>query len=159
MHSVRNTLPAQLNKEQSAQIRSQDVIYSSTLFNGVTYREACVIKQRQASQYREESSMRKNKYSSNIRKMNKYSKKNQEVWAIAGRIKVTEQGALRVGLRQAHPRARDVCKGCLPLLANSHIGIGVGCSSPAAVLGQILAVGWMFSAKCARRKCDSWGEP
>ncbi len=72
----------------------------------------------------------------------------REGWAIAGRIKVTEQGVLRVRLRQAHPRARDVCKGCLPLLANSHIGIGVGCSSPAAVLGQILAAGWMFSATC-----------
>ena len=50
----------------------------------------------------------------------------REVWAIPGRIKVTEQGVLRVRLRQAHPRARDVCKGFLPLLANSHIGVGVG---------------------------------
>jgi hydroxypyruvate isomerase len=49
MHSLRNTPHVQLNEEQSAQIRSQDVIYSSTLFNGVTYREACVIKQRQAN--------------------------------------------------------------------------------------------------------------
>jgi hypothetical protein len=50
----------------------------------------------------------------------------REVWAIPGRIKVTEQGVLRVRLRQAHPWARDVCKGFLPLLANSHIGVVVG---------------------------------
>jgi hypothetical protein len=45
----------------------------------------------------------------------------REVWAIPGRIKVTEQGVVRVRLRRAHPRARDVCKGFLPLLAHSHL--------------------------------------
>ena len=45
----------------------------------------------------------------------------REVWAIPGRIKVTEQGVLRVRLRSAHPRARDVCKAFLPLLAHSHL--------------------------------------
>jgi len=49
----------------------------------------------------------------------------REVWAIAGRIKLTEQGVLRVRLRHARPRARDVCKGFLSLLANSQIVVGV----------------------------------
>jgi hypothetical protein len=50
----------------------------------------------------------------------------REVWVIPGRIKLTQQGVARVRLRQTHPRARDVCKGFLPLLANCHIGVGVG---------------------------------
>jgi len=44
----------------------------------------------------------------------------QEVWAIPGRIKLTEKGVQRVRLRREHPRARDVCSGFRPLLANSH---------------------------------------
>jgi hypothetical protein len=41
----------------------------------------------------------------------------QHVWAVPGRVKLTEQeGVVRVRLRQAHPRARDVCQGFLPLL-------------------------------------------
>ncbi len=50
----------------------------------------------------------------------------REVWAIPGRIKLAEQAVVRVRLRQAHPRARDVCKGFLPLLANRSVGVGVG---------------------------------
>jgi hypothetical protein len=50
----------------------------------------------------------------------------REVWAIPGHIKLTEQGVLRIRLRRAHPRARDVCKGFLALLTDSHIGVGVG---------------------------------
>ena len=50
----------------------------------------------------------------------------REVWAVPGRIKVTEQGVVRVRLRQAHPRARDVCRAFLPLLDNSHIDVVVG---------------------------------
>ncbi len=41
----------------------------------------------------------------------------QHVWAIAGRVKLTDQQAVvRVRLRQVHPRARDVGQGFLPLL-------------------------------------------
>jgi len=41
----------------------------------------------------------------------------QQVWAIPGRVKLTEQeGVVRVRLRRDHPRARDVCQGFLPLL-------------------------------------------
>lgn len=40
----------------------------------------------------------------------------QQVWAIPGRVKLTEQeGVVRVRLRREHPRARDVCQGFLPL--------------------------------------------
>jgi hypothetical protein len=41
----------------------------------------------------------------------------QQVWAIPGRVKLTEQeGVVRIRLRREHPRARDVCQGFLPLL-------------------------------------------
>ena len=46
-----------------------------------------------------------------------------QVWAIPGRIKLTDKGVQRVRLRCAHPRARDVCCGFRPLLANSHIEV------------------------------------
>ena len=39
-----------------------------------------------------------------------------QVWAIPGRIKLTEQGLQRVRLRREHPRAREVCRGFRPLL-------------------------------------------
>lgn len=40
----------------------------------------------------------------------------QQVWAIPGRVKLTEQeGVVRVRLRREHPRARDGCQGFLPL--------------------------------------------
>ena len=42
----------------------------------------------------------------------------QQIWAIPGRIKLTDKGVQRVRLRRAHPRARDVCCGFQPLLAN-----------------------------------------
>ena len=47
----------------------------------------------------------------------------QQVWAIPGRIKLTDKGVQRVRLRRAHPRARDVCSGFTPLLAKSHIEV------------------------------------
>jgi len=47
----------------------------------------------------------------------------QQVWAIPGRIKLTDKGVQRVRLRRAHPRARDVCCGFRPLLANSPIEV------------------------------------
>jgi hypothetical protein len=47
----------------------------------------------------------------------------QQVWAIPGRVKLTDKGVVRVRLRREHPRARDVCRGFLPLLANSHIEV------------------------------------
>ncbi len=47
----------------------------------------------------------------------------QQVWAIPGRIKLTDKGLQRVRLRGAHPRARDVCCGFRPLLANSHLEV------------------------------------
>jgi hypothetical protein len=47
----------------------------------------------------------------------------QQVWAIPGRIKLTDKGVQRVRLRRAHPRARDVRCGFGPLLANSHIEV------------------------------------
>ncbi len=50
----------------------------------------------------------------------------QQVWAIPGRIKLTDKGVQRVRLRCAHPRARDVCCGFRPLLANSHIEVVLG---------------------------------
>jgi hypothetical protein len=50
----------------------------------------------------------------------------QEVWAIPGRIKLTDKGVQRVRLRRLHPRARDVCCGFRPLLAHSHIEVVLG---------------------------------
>jgi hypothetical protein len=50
----------------------------------------------------------------------------QSVWAIPGRIKLTDKGVQRVRLRHAHPRARDVCCGFRPLLANSHLEVILG---------------------------------
>jgi hypothetical protein len=47
----------------------------------------------------------------------------QQVWAIPGRIKLTDKGVQRVRLRRAHPRARDVCWGFRPLLANCQIEV------------------------------------
>jgi Transposase DDE domain len=44
-----------------------------------------------------------------------------QVWAIPGRIKLTEQGLQRVRLRRDHPRARDVCRGFRPLLRTHHL--------------------------------------
>ena len=50
----------------------------------------------------------------------------QAVWAIPGRIKLTDKGVQRIRLRRAHPRARDVCCGFRPLLANRHIEVVLG---------------------------------
>jgi hypothetical protein len=50
----------------------------------------------------------------------------QEVWAIPGRIKLTDKGVQRVRLRRAHPRARDVCCGFRPLLVDSHLEVVLG---------------------------------
>jgi len=47
----------------------------------------------------------------------------QQVWAIPGRIKLTDKGVQRVRLRRTHPRARDVCWGFRSLLANSPIEV------------------------------------
>lgn len=47
----------------------------------------------------------------------------QQVWAIPGRVKLTDKGVVRVRLRRAHPRARDVCCGFRPLLVNSHLEV------------------------------------
>ena len=41
----------------------------------------------------------------------------QEVWAVPGRVKLREDEVLRVRLRRAHPRARDVCTGLRPFLS------------------------------------------
>lgn len=43
----------------------------------------------------------------------------QEVWAVPGRIKLSEQNIQRVRLCRDHPRARDVCCGFRPFLAKS----------------------------------------
>ena len=48
------------------------------------------------------------------------------VWAIPGRIKLTDKGVQRVRLRRVHPRAPDVCCSFRPLLANSHIEVVLG---------------------------------
>ncbi len=41
----------------------------------------------------------------------------QQVWAIPGRVKLTQQQeVVRIRLRGHHPRAREVCQGFLPLL-------------------------------------------
>jgi hypothetical protein len=47
----------------------------------------------------------------------------QQVWAIPGRIKLTDKGVQRVRLRRAHPRARDVCCSFRSLLANGPIEV------------------------------------
>jgi hypothetical protein len=39
-----------------------------------------------------------------------------QVWAIPGRLKLTNQQVQRIRLRPAHPRAREVCRGFRPLL-------------------------------------------
>jgi Transposase DDE domain group 1 len=44
-----------------------------------------------------------------------------QVWAIPGRVKLTEQGLQRVRLRRAHPRAPEVCRGFRPLLLTHHL--------------------------------------
>ncbi len=43
----------------------------------------------------------------------------QEVWAVPGRVKLTDGEVRRVRLRPEHPRARDVCRGLRALLAPS----------------------------------------
>jgi hypothetical protein len=50
----------------------------------------------------------------------------QEVWAIPGRIKLSDKGVQRVRLRRAHPRARDMCCGFHSLLVNSPIEVVLG---------------------------------
>ena len=50
----------------------------------------------------------------------------QEIWAIPGRIKLSDKGVQRVRLRRIHPRARDVCCGFRPLLANCHLEVVLG---------------------------------
>jgi hypothetical protein len=47
----------------------------------------------------------------------------QQFWAILGRINLSDKGVQRVRLRRTHPRARDVCCGFRPLLANSPIEV------------------------------------
>ena len=44
-----------------------------------------------------------------------------QVWAIPGRLKLTDQQVQRIRLRPAHPRARDVCRGFRPLLLTQHM--------------------------------------
>jgi hypothetical protein len=51
----------------------------------------------------------------------------QQVWAIPGRVKLTEQeGVVRVRLRREHPQARDVCQGFLPLFPQRQSTIVLG---------------------------------
>jgi hypothetical protein len=45
----------------------------------------------------------------------------QQVWAIPGRLKLTDQRVQRIRLRPAHPRTRDVCRGFRPLLLTCHM--------------------------------------
>lgn len=45
----------------------------------------------------------------------------QQVWAIPGRIKLTEKGLARVHLRREHPRTHELCRGFLPLLLSHHL--------------------------------------
>jgi hypothetical protein len=49
----------------------------------------------------------------------------QQIWAIPGRVKLTENEVQRVRLRREHPRARDVCLGLRRLLVQSHTGVVV----------------------------------
>jgi hypothetical protein len=44
-----------------------------------------------------------------------------QVWAIPGRIKLTEKGLQRVRMLRQHPRTRDVCRGFRPLLLTHHL--------------------------------------
>ncbi len=44
-----------------------------------------------------------------------------QVWAIPGRVKLTEKGLARVRLRREHPRARDMGRGFRPLLLRHHM--------------------------------------
>jgi hypothetical protein len=44
-----------------------------------------------------------------------------QVWAIPGRLKLTDKRLARVHLRREHPRTRDVCRGFRPLLLNPHL--------------------------------------
>lgn len=44
-----------------------------------------------------------------------------QVWAIPGRVKLTESGLVRGRLRRDHPRGRDVCRGFRPLLLRHHL--------------------------------------
>jgi hypothetical protein len=43
----------------------------------------------------------------------------QQVWAVPGRVKLSELAVQRVRLCRSHPRARDVCCGFRPFLAKS----------------------------------------
>lgn len=45
----------------------------------------------------------------------------QQVWAIPGRLKLTDQQIRRIRLRPEHPRTRDVCQGFRPLLLKHHL--------------------------------------
>ena len=49
----------------------------------------------------------------------------QQIWAIPGHVKLTENEVQRVRLRREHPRARDVCLGLRRLLVQSHTGVVV----------------------------------
>ncbi len=44
-----------------------------------------------------------------------------QVWAIPGRLKLTDRQVLRIRLGPAHPRTRDVCRGFRPLLLHHHL--------------------------------------
>jgi hypothetical protein len=74
----------------------------------------------------------------------------QEVWAIPGRIKLTDKGVQRVRLRRAHPRAREVSFGFRSLLANSHIEVVFSLLQTGAFWAEILAVGSHASQPAAR---------
>ena len=45
----------------------------------------------------------------------------QQVWAIPGRLKLTDHQIRCIRLRPAHPRTRDVCRGFRPLLLTHHL--------------------------------------
>jgi len=44
-----------------------------------------------------------------------------QVWAIPGRLKLSERQIRRIRLRPEHPRTRDVCRGFRPLLLKHHM--------------------------------------
>jgi hypothetical protein len=51
----------------------------------------------------------------------------EQVWAVPGRVKLTAQeGVVRVRLRRAHPRAREVCQGFLPLFRQRQSTVVLG---------------------------------
>jgi hypothetical protein len=75
-----------------------------------------------------------------------------QVWAIPGRIKLTDKGVQRVRLRRAHPRARDVCCGFRPLLANSHIEVVLASSQT----GAFGAKSWQLTENLSRTCRISW---